>query len=108
MFACSTLLLFPYPVPADIHASVQHVTLMGVPLDALPSLFLWFRQAKHFVCHSILLPQEVQCVHMYSVVWDVSVICTNHCLTETGWELCMYAGELEGRGGLCARSWGEL
>ena len=84
MFTCSTLLLFPYPVPADIHGSVQYVTLWHVPVDVLSRLFLWFSQAKHLECHLIDLPLEVQCVHMYSVAWDVLVICTNHYLTETG------------------------
>ena len=84
MFTCSTLLLFPYPVPADIHGSVQHVTLCNVPVNVLPRLFLWFIQVKHFECHYIRSPQEVQCVHMYSVAWDVLVICTNHYLT-AGW-----------------------
>ena len=84
MFTCSTLLLFPYPVPADIHRSVQHVTLEGVPVDVLPRLFLWFSQVKHFECHDIYSPQKVQCVHMYSVAWDSLVVCTNHYLTETG------------------------
>ena len=37
-------------------------------------------------CSSIRLPQEVQCVQIYSVAWDVLVICTNHYFTETGWE----------------------
>ena len=91
--------MFPYPVPADIHRSVQHVTLVGVPVDVLPRLFLWFSQVKHFECHRIHPPQEVKCVHMYSVAWDVLVICTNHYLTETGWELW-------GRGRGCVGSWG--
>ena len=99
MFTCSTLLLFPYPVPADIHGSVQQVTLGRVPVDVLPRLFLLFSQAKHFECRGIHPPQEVQCVHMYSVAWDVLVICTNHYLTETGWELW-------GRGRGCVGSWG--
>ena len=73
-----------YPVPADIHRSVQHVTLRHVPVDVLPRLFLLFSQSKHFECHDIRPPQEVQCVHMYSVAWDALVICTNHYLTETG------------------------
>ena len=70
-------------------------------MDVLPRLFLWFSQVKHFEC-DIHPPQEVQCVHMYSVAWDALVICTNDYLTETGWEL--------GRGGgeLCGLSWGEL
>ena len=88
MFTCSTLLLFPYPVPADIHGSVQHVTLRRVPVDVLPKLFWWFSEVKHFECRRIHPPQEVQCVHMYSVAWDVLVICTNHCLTESGWDPC--------------------
>ena len=87
MFTCPTLLLFSYPVPADIHGSVQHVTLYRVPVDVLPRLSLWFSQVKHYECHHIHPPQEVQCVHMYSVAWDVLVICTNDYLTETGWEL---------------------
>ena len=99
MFTCSTLLLFSYPVPADIHGSVQHVTLDNVPVDVLPRLFLWFSQAKHLECPNIHPPQEVQCVHMYSVAWDALVICTNDYLTETGREL--------GRGGGGA-VWGEL
>ena len=99
MFTCSTLLLFSYPVPADIHGSVQHVTLCNVPVDVLPRLFLWFSQAKHLACHDIHPPLEVQCVHMYSVAWDALVICTSHYLTETGWELG------RGRGGAV---WGKL
>ena len=96
MFTCSTLLLFPYPVPAYIHGSVQHVTLERVPVDVLPRLFSWFSQVRHFKCHGIRPPLKVQCVHMYSVAYDVQVICTNPYLTETGLELCMYGG-----------SWGE-
>ena len=102
MFTCSTLLLFPYPVPADIHGSVQHVTLWNIPVDVLSRLFLLFSQAKHFECHLIHSPQEVQCVHMYSVAWDALVICTNDYLTETGWELS------RGGGGAVVGSWGEL
>ena len=95
MFTCSTLLLFPYPVPADIHGSVQHVTLEGVPMDVLSRLFLWFSQAEHFECHDTRPPQEVQCVHMYCVAWDVLVICINHYLTETG-GICVGGGCLGG------------
>ena len=104
VFTCSTLLLFPYPVPADIHGSVQHVTLDFVPMDVLLRLLKWFSQAKHFECRYICPPQEVQCVHMYSASWDVLVICTNHYLTETGCEL---GGEGEGEG-VWGGSWGEL
>ena len=71
MFTCSTLLLFPYLVPADIHGSVQRVTLMGFPVDVLPRLFLLFSQVKQLECHDICTPREVQCVHMYSVAWEV-------------------------------------
>ena len=85
LYTCSTLLLFPYPVPADIHGSVQHFTLKWVPVDVLPRLFMWFSQVKHFECRHIHSPQEVQCVHMYSVAWEVLVICTNHYLKER-WE----------------------
>ena len=86
-------------MPADIHGSVQHVTLGGVPVDVLPRLFLWLSQVKHLECRYIRPPQEVQCVHMYSVACDVLVICTNHYLTETGWELW-------GRGRGCVGNWG--
>ena len=59
------------------------------------------------------------CANMYSVAWDVLVICTNHYLTEAGWELCIEgAGGKEGgavwevEGGESGRScvegsWGE-
>ena len=67
VFTCSTLLLFTYPVPADSHGSVQHVTLLGVPVDMLPRMLRWFNQVKHLECHQIPPPREVQCVHMYSV-----------------------------------------
>ena len=87
MFTCSTLLLFPYPVPADTHGSVQHVILRRVPVYELSRLFLWFSPVKNFECHEVHPPQEVQCVHMYSVVWDALGICTNHYLTAGGeWE----------------------
>ena len=80
VFTCSTLFLLPYPVPADIHGSVQHVTLESFPVDVLPRLFLWFSQVKHFECRHIHPPQEVQCVHMYSVAGTWSFV-TNHDLT---------------------------
>ena len=109
MFTCSTLLLFPYPVPADIHGSVQHVNLESVRVDVLPRLFLLFSQVNHFECHHISPPQEVQCVHMYSMAWDVPVICANHYLTETRWKLCMYGGSWRGEaGGSCEKSCGGL
>ena len=70
VFTCSTLHLFPYPVPADAQGSVQRVTLSGVPVNVLPKLLSWFSQVKQLACHDIHPPQEVQCVHMYSVAWD--------------------------------------
>ena len=72
MFTCSTLLLFPYPVPVDIHISVQHVSLQFVPVDVLSRLFLWFSQIKHFECHSIQ-PQEEVCAHI-----QCGLGCTSH------------------------------
>ena len=74
MFTCSTLLMFSYPVPADIHGSVQHVTLLGLPVDVLPSLFLWFSHVKHFECSYINPPQVYRCAHV-QCGWDV-VFCT--------------------------------
>ena len=70
MFTCSTLLLFPYPVPADIHGSVQHVTLRRVPVDVLSKLFLWFSRVKYLKCHHIFPPQEVStvCAHVQFAV----------------------------------------
>ena len=63
--SCSTLLLFPDLAPADVHGSIQRVSLHKVPVDVLPRLLRWFSQAKHLACHDIHPPQEVQCVHMY-------------------------------------------
>ena len=119
MFPCSTLLLFPYPVPADIHRSVQHVTLECVPVEVLPRLFLWFSQVKHFKCHDIEPLQKVQCVHMYGEAWDAIVTFTNHYLTETRWKLAGRGGEPWGRlwprcvescvwGSCVGELWGEL
>ena len=66
-----------YPVPADSQGSVQHVTLKWVPVDVLAKLLNWFSQVKQLECDEIHLtiqsPQEVQCVHMYSVAWDALV-----------------------------------
>ena len=70
-----------YPVPADAQGSVQHVTLKCVPVDVLAKLLSWFSQVKQLECDCIQLPQEVQCVYMYSVAWDALVLCTNNCLT---------------------------
>ena len=69
------------PVPADAQGSVQHVTLEWVPVDVLPKLLSWFNQVKEFECDDIYPPQEVQCVHMYSMARDALVLCANHYLT---------------------------
>ena len=69
VFTCSTLHLFPYPVPAGGQGSVQHLTLWGVPVDVLANMFTFFSTVKELECHDIRPPQEVQCVHMYSVDW---------------------------------------
>ena len=69
VFTCSTLHLFPYPVPTDAQGSVQRVSLKRVPVDVLPKLWSWFSQVKQLECHDIHRQQEVQCVHMYSVAW---------------------------------------
>ena len=81
VFTCSTLHLFPYPVPACGQGSVQHLTLEGVPVDMLANMFTLFSTVKKLECEYIHPPQEVQCVHMYSVDWDALVFCTNHYLT---------------------------
>ena len=81
VFTCPTLFLFPCQVPADSHGSVQHVTLSRVPVNVLPRLLSWFNQVKHLECHHICSPQEVQCVHVYSVACDAVVFCTNQYLT---------------------------
>ena len=95
---------------ANINESVQHVILKDIPVDVLARVFLWFRQVTHFECHAIRPPQEVQCVHMYSVAWDVLVICNSHYLAETeggrrGEGLCEGNSGVEA-GGSCERSWG--
>ena len=57
-------------MPAGDQGSIQHLTLRRVPVDALASMFTLFSTVKELECHSISPPQEVQCVHMYSVDWD--------------------------------------
>ena len=57
-----------------IHGSVQHFTLWHVLVNVLSRFFLWFSQTKHFECHFIQPPQEVQCVHMYSVAGTWSFV----------------------------------
>ena len=62
-----------YSVPAGGQGSVQHLTLKGVPVDVLAKLLSYFSEVKELKCPSIHPPQEVQCVHMYSVAWDALV-----------------------------------
>ena len=57
-------------MPAGGQGSVQHLTLFGVPVDVLANMFTFFSTVKELECHYIRPPQEVQCVHMYSVDWD--------------------------------------
>ena len=66
---------FPYPVPAGDQGSVQHLTLRHVPVDVFINLLSLFSEVKELECHFIYPPQEVQCVHMYSVAWDALVFC---------------------------------
>ena len=68
LFTCSTLHLFPCPVPAGDQGSGQHLSLWGIPVDVLTELLSFFSEMKELKCRSIHPPQEVQCVHMYSVV----------------------------------------
>ena len=75
VITCSTLYLFPYSVPASDQGSVQHLTLRGVPVDVFINLLSYFSEVKELKCHSIRPSQEVQCVHMFSVAWDVLVFC---------------------------------
>ena len=67
VFTCSTLHLFLYPVSAGDQRSVQHLTLRGAPVDVLKKLLSFFSEVTELMCHAIRPPQEVQCVHMYSV-----------------------------------------
>ena len=87
VFTCSTLHLFPYPVPAGGQGSVQHFTLKVIPVDVLVNMFTLFSTVKELKCEYICSPQKVQCVHMYSVDWDALVFCTNHYFTPFTWTL---------------------
>ena len=69
VFTCSTLHLFPYPVPAGGQGSIQHLTLECVPVDVLANMFTLFSTVKELKCHNIRPPQEVQCVPC--TVWIV-------------------------------------
>ena len=68
-------------MPAGDQGDVKHLTLRDVPVDVLANMFIWFSTVKELECRDIRPPQEVQCVHMYSVDWDTLVIHTNHHLT---------------------------
>ena len=57
-------------MPAGGQGSVQHLTLFGVPVDVLANMFSLLNSVKELECRYICPPQEVQCVHMYSVDWD--------------------------------------
>ena len=48
-------------------------------MDVLANMFNLFATVKELKCHDICPPQEVQCVHMYSVYWDALVVCTYPC-----------------------------
>ena len=50
-------------------------------MDVLAKVLSYFSEVKELKCPSIHPPQEVQCVHMYSVAWNALVFCTNHYLT---------------------------
>ena len=65
-------------------------------MDVLLRLFLWFSQAKHFECHHIHPPQQVQCVHMHSAI----VICTLYqSLFDRNWVGAVYGGNCVAEGG---------
>ena len=81
VFTCLSLHLFSYLVPAGDQGGVQHLTLRHVPVNVLINLLSYFSEVKELKCDFIYPPQEVQCVHMYSVAWDALVFCTNHYLT---------------------------
>ena len=68
-------------MPAGDQGSVQHLTLEGVPVDVLTKLLSFFSEVKKLECQYICSPQEVQCVHMYSVAWDATVFWINHYYT---------------------------
>ena len=42
-------------------------------MDVFIKLLSFFSEVKELKCHSIHPPQEVQCVHMYSVAWNALV-----------------------------------
>ena len=80
VYTCLSLHLFYYPVPTGDQGSVEHLTLLGVPVDVFINLLSYFNEVKELNCHFIHPPQEVQCVHMYSVAWDALVFCIHQSL----------------------------
>ena len=80
VFTCSTLYLFPYPEPAGDQGSVEHLTLCNVSVDVFINLLSLFSEVKELKCLYIHPPQEVHCVHMYSVAWDALVFCIHQSL----------------------------
>ena len=67
-------------MPAGGQGSVQHITLWHVPVDIFVNMLSYFSEVKELKCHAIRPPQEVQCVHMYSVAWDALVFCIHQLL----------------------------
>ena len=61
-------------VHSRTHGSVQYVILCHFSSNVLLRLFLWFSQIKHLECHYIRPPEEVQCVHTYSVAGTWSFV----------------------------------
>ena len=80
VFTCLSLHLFSYLVPAGDQGGVQHLTLRHVPVNVLINLLSYFSEVKELKCDFIYPPQEVQCVHMYSVAWDALVFCIHQSL----------------------------
>ena len=80
VFTCLSLHLFSYLVPAGDQGSVKHPTLWHVPVDVFISLLSLLSEVKELKCLSIHPPQEVQCVHMYSVTWDALFFCIHQSL----------------------------
>ena len=68
-------------MPAGDRGSIQQFSLWYVPVDVFAKLLSFCSELQELECHSIHPPQEVRCVHMYSVAWDALVFCTNHFLS---------------------------
>ena len=54
-------------MPAGDQGSIQHLILRRIPVDVLANMITLFSTIKELECQDIHPPQEVQCVHMYSV-----------------------------------------